>query len=239
MIKEALQYIVGLGEANLLDVEGYTYSDKPLEKVSYIPYPEPIKLKTLSSFVEYIKNFRECEMADGKAIVHVESPTKVRIYSALDKECNRDKYAIAEAELPYMEFGTFENHESFCIALQSKFVDNEDRRLLLKFAGTVQDGTVTEYGDDGVSQKATVKTGLSSKSDAIVPNPVILKPFRTFLEVDQPESAFIFRMKNGNYGVQCALFEADGGAWKIEAMKNIKEYLQEELKEVEDLVVIS
>ena len=53
MIKEALQYIVGLGEANLLDVEGCTYSDKPLEKVSYIPYPEPIKLKTLSSFVEY------------------------------------------------------------------------------------------------------------------------------------------------------------------------------------------
>ena len=123
--------------------------------------------------------------------------------------------------------------------MQSKFVDNEDRKLLLKFAGTVQDGTVTEYGDDGVSQKATVKTWLSSKSDAIVPNPVILKPFRTFLEVDQPESAFIFRMKNGNYGVQCALFEADGGAWKIEAMKNIKEYLQEELKEVEDLVVIS
>lgn len=239
MIKEALQYIVGLGEANLLDVEGCTYSDKPLEKVSYIPYPEPIKLKTLSSFVEYIKNFRECEMEDGKTIVHVESPTKVRIYSDLDKECNRDKYAIAEAELPYMEFGTFDNHESFCIALQSKFVDNEDRKLLLKFAGTVQDGTVTEYGDDGVSKKATVKTGLSSKSDAIVPNPVILKPFRTFLEVDQPESAFIFRMKNGNYGVQCALFEADGGAWKIEAMKNIKEYLQEELKEVEDLVVIS
>ena len=29
MIKEALQYIVGLGEANLLDVEGCTYSDKP------------------------------------------------------------------------------------------------------------------------------------------------------------------------------------------------------------------
>ena len=28
MIKEALQYIVGLGEANLLDVEGCTYSDK-------------------------------------------------------------------------------------------------------------------------------------------------------------------------------------------------------------------
>ena len=54
MIKEELQYIVGLGEANLLDVEGCTYSDKPLEKVSYIPYPEPIKLKTLSSFVEYI-----------------------------------------------------------------------------------------------------------------------------------------------------------------------------------------
>jgi hypothetical protein len=29
----------------------------------------------------------------------------------------------------------------------------------------------------------------------------------------------------------CALFEADGGAWKIKAMKRIKEYLEEELRE--------
>jgi hypothetical protein len=99
---------------------------------------------------------------------------------------------------------------------------------------------VAEYGDDGVSQKATIKTGLASKGEAIVPNPVRLKPFRTFTEVDQPESAFVFRMKNDNYsGITCGIFEADGGAWKREAMESVKAYLKEELKDVAGYVIIS
>lgn len=32
-------------------------------------------------------------------------------------------------------------------------------------------------------------------------------------------------------GPTCALFEADGGAWKFKAMKRIMEYLEEELRE--------
>jgi hypothetical protein len=30
-------------------------------------------------------------------------------------------------------------------------------------------------------------------------------------------------------GPECALFEADGGAWKLAAMRNIKEYLEKAL----------
>lgn len=61
-----------------------------------------------------------------------------------------------------------------------------------------------------------------------VPNPVELAPYRTFLEVEQPESQFIFRMKDGP---RCAIFEADGGAWRNQAITNIREYLKNELFE--------
>ena len=125
---------------------------------------------------------------------------------------------------------------------ERKFLDhpNTDKALLLKFAGTVEAGSVAEYGDDGISQKATVKTGIASKGDAIIPSPAILKPFRTFVEVDQPASSFIFRMKDSSVGgVQCALFEADGGAWKIDAMNSIKEYLAEALDGFDNFIVIS
>ena len=99
---------------------------------------------------------------------------------------------------------------------------------------------MAEYGDDGVSQKATVKTGIASKGDAIVPSPACLKPFRTFVEVDQPISSFIFRMKDDRCGgIQCALFEADGGAWKVSAMASIKAYLTEALKDYPDFIIIS
>ena len=119
-----------------------------------------------------------------------------------------------------------------------KFIQNNDRDLLLKFAGTVESGTVAQYGDDGVTQKATIKTGLASKGEAILPNPVRLKPFRTFLEINQPESDFIFRMREGR-GVECAIYEADGGAWQIEAMQRIKVYIQNALNDMPQFTVIA
>ncbi len=236
MIRAALEYINGLKEPTIKEIDGNTYSDKPLERISYIPYAGAIEMKTLSSFVEYIKANID-EMSD-KMIVHVVSPTEVQLYSALDTDRNREYLVEVNAELPDFRFGNFVDHESFVIALQSKFLPNTDRDLVLKFAGTVEDGTVAQYGDDGVTQKATVKTGLTSKADAVVPNPVNLIPYRTFLEVEQPASDFIFRMKS-SCGVQCAIFEADGGAWKNEAMNNIKAYLKEELADLKQFTVIS
>lgn len=236
MIRAALEYINGLKEPTIKEIDGNTYSDKPLERISYIPYAGAIEMKTLSSFVEYIKANID-EMSD-KMIVHVVSPTEVRLYSALDMDRKREYLVKVNAELPDFRFGNFIDHESFVIALQSKFVPNDDRDLVLKFAGTVEDGTVAEYGDDGVTQKATIKTGIASKTDAVVPNPVNLIPYRTFLEVQQPASDFIFRMKS-SCGVQCAIFEADGGAWKNEAMNNIKAYLKEELADLKQFTVIS
>lgn len=236
MIKEALEYIVGLKTPVINEIGGNTYSDKPLNRISYVPYASTIEMKTLSSLVEYIK--ANIDSMSEKMIIHVISPTEVHLYSSLDADRKREHLVEVNAELPDFRFGSFIDHESFVIALQSKFVSNADRDLVLKFAGTVEDGTVAQYGDDGVTQKATVKTGLASKADAVVPNPVTLIPYRTFLEVQQPASDFVFRMKSAN-GVQCAIFEADGGAWKNEAMDNIKGYLKNELADLKQFTVIS
>lgn len=240
MIKEALKYLVGMAEPNIVHVDGEVYSDKPLERISFNPKASVIEMNTLSSLMDYIKSGID-EMC-GKMIIHVVSPTKVRMYSELDAERRREYVAEVTAKVPHFDFNKFINHELFCINLQSKFIDepSTERALILKFAGTVESGSVAEYGDDGVTQKATVKTGIASKDEAIVPNPVLLKPFRTFVEVDQPESEFIFRMKQDNYdGIQCALFEADGGYWEIEAMERIKVYLEKQLEGTEGFIVIS
>ena len=140
--------------------------------------------------------------------------------------------------VPYFNFERFIEQESFCIGVQSKFKPTEDRALMLKFAGTVETGTVAEYSDDGVTQKATVKQGLTSKAEGIVPSPVKLRPYRTFLEVDQPESEFIFRMRD-THGVECALFEADGGAWQTEAIKRIKFWLKTQLNDMQNYTIIA
>ena len=107
--------------------------------------------------------------------------------------------------------------------MQSSFVDNEDKALILKVVGNVQEKNVSEAGDDGVTQTVVMKTGVATLENVIVPNPVTLAPFRTFPEIEQVDSEFVFRMQSGP---RAALFEADGGAWKNEAMRRIKEWLE-------------
>ena len=238
MTRDALQYVVGLKTAEVLDINGERYVDKDVYRVENELRAYAIQRNTLTSLVDYLKAGVDT-MAE-KMLVQVVTPTKVRVLSMLDADRKREELVDVEAMIPDFEYGRYMGNERFIIALQSKFIDNDDRALLLKFSGTVKDESIAEYGDDGVTQKATVKTGITSVGDAIVPNPVKLQPFRTFIEVTQPESAFVFRMRQADgRGVECAIFEADGGAWKNAAMKSIKEYLQNELAELPQFTVIS
>lgn len=237
-LKELVQYGNELAEPNLVERGEVTYSDKELYVVDEVLRAKPLEMSTLTSLVEYIKS--KTDESTDKMIVQVVSPEEVRLVSALDDDRKREVLADVNAQIPKVEFGRYMGHESFIVALQSKFIQDNDCELLLKFAGTVENGTVAQYGDDGVTQKATIKTGIASKGEAVVPNPVRLRPFRTFIEVEQPESAFVFRMhQDERNGVECAIFEADGGAWKNAAMKAIKEYLKFELDEYPKFTVIS
>ncbi|SET71432.1 hypothetical protein [Enterocloster clostridioformis] len=238
MTRDALQYVVGLKTAEVLDINGGKYVDKVVHRVDKELRASAIQMNTLTSLVDYLKAGVD-SMAD-KMLVQVVSPMKVRVLSMLDADRKREELVDVEARIPDFEYGRYMGNERLIIALQSKFIDNDDRALLLQFAGTVKDESIAQYGDDGVTQKATIKTGITSVGDAVVPNPVKLRPFRTFIEVEQPESAFVFRMRQAEgHGVECAIFEADGGAWKNAAMKSIKEYLQYELAELPQFTVIS
>jgi hypothetical protein len=141
-----------------------------------------------------------------------------------------------KAMLPDITIDRFINPEDFNIMIQSCFVPTDDSALLLKVAGNIQDSAVKQVGDDGVKQAVTMKTGVAQIENVIVPNPVLLSPYRTFPELKQPISKFVFRMKSGP---TAAIFEADAGAWKAEAMNRIKEYLEKELGGIENIKIIS
>ena len=115
------------------------------------------------------------------------------------------------------------------IEMQANFEMNEDLATILKVAGNVEAKTTANYGDDGVSQKTTIKQGIASKADVLVPNPVTLIPYRTFLEVQQPASQFVFRIRDDRGNPVFKIVEAEGGLWRNEAMRNIKSYLEEHL----------
>lgn len=82
-------------------------------------------------------------------------------------------------------------------------------------------------------EQAIIKTGVTTKDAAFVPNPVSLIPYRTFLEVPQPASDFVFRISEGRGGAPAfKLVAADGGLWKSQAVDNVKNYLVKALADV-------
>jgi len=234
--REALEYLVGLGEEKeiLVETQQGLFTTRSLKRVQ-MPTASALVVSTLTGFVDYIKS--NIDILPEQLLVQVKSYDEVKLYSPLNKDRDREEYIRAEAILPSnIMYDRFLGTEQFNIMLQSSFVDVGDKDVLLKYTGLVKDEAVKSVGDDGISQQVTVKTGVASVGQAVVPNPVTLAPYRTFPEVEQPQSKFIFRMQDGP---KAAIFEADGGAWRNQAIKNIKEYLGEELKGLENIKIIA
>jgi len=135
-------------------------------------------------------------------------------------------------------WGRFIDPEEFIIRAQSQFVETEDLAKIRAIVGNVKSEEVFQFSDDGISQQVTAKTGIARVENVVLPPRVKLAPYRTFVEIEQPISEFIFRAKKANETPNFALFEADGGAWRIEAMKRIKAYLEGQLEGIENVVVL-
>lgn len=198
------------------------------------PLPVPLAINTLSGVVEYIKNGVDRGSIEDGWMIHVVDPETVTVVSGLfGRAEQRREYlrATASAVLKDAEFeyGEFYDAEEFNIKLQSVFVVNDDRERVLKLVGNIKEENVRQTGDDGVTQTVTARSGIARVEDVQVPNPVTLMPYRTFREVSQPSSDFILRLRSGHGGdmPSCALFEADGGSWKLRAIQSIAAYLKE------------
>lgn len=233
-LKDALEYVVDLKDNEEKIVRSFEQSGKEyydakahdLRELEPRRYPEPLKLSSLTSLVEYVRKQMDDTGEYANLIIHVTDHDTVEVKTELDDESKRRTLAVAKAIIPNIPFGRYQDVEQFNIMLQSAFIDNGDSNLLLQFASAIKIDKGAEIADNGVSQTTTIKSGVSSLAQAKTPNPVTLKPYRTFFEVDQPESKFVFRI---NDAPGCALFEADGGIWRAAAKENIHEYLHNNL----------
>ena len=115
--------------------------------------------------------------------------------------------------------------------------ESGDYRTVAALVGNIRMENEAQTADDGMSQRVTVKDGVSTVREAIVKNPFVLYPFRTFEEVDQPASPFVLRIRKNQGGPEAALFEADGGVWRNEAVKRIGAYLENALSDIPAVVI--
>lgn len=241
MTKDYLNRILELDEPHQIMHGGRTFVDKNMYALPSEPVVKnALCTATLSSIVDYIKQAADAEvLKNGRLIIHVVGNREVTVHRELNLDKVRDHLISSEAIVSSFPFGHFMDMEQFIINLQSSFVQDENTDKLLQFVASVRQDTNVEQNDDGISQRVTTRAGILLNTASKVPNPITLRPFRTFSEVEQPKSTFVFRIKTDErMGVTMALFEADGSAWKHAAICSIRDYFTEKL-EGQDVIILA
>lgn len=228
MLKEFVQKIVSLAPPTLLQIHGLQYADRPMCLVEQPRAHAPLELMTLTGLVDAIRVKLDDLQQEGW-IIEVLNHHAVRVVSRLTNPYGKREVllSVSLADGEVFPFGRFLPREEFVIGLQSRFVHDPASLELLKTASSLETSMVVLSEDDGISQKTTVKQGIALKETITVKGRVRLRPFRTFREVEQPASEFVFRLHSKDGAVpECALFGADGGTWKLDAVLTIKHWLE-------------
>ncbi|MCS6297205.1 MAG: hypothetical protein H8K09_13295 [Nitrospira sp.] len=228
MLKELAEYLVQQSVPTTMQFDGLSYVNRTLSLMAP-PLVPKLTVSTLTGLVDAVKEPLPL-IANDAWVLWVESHKAVSVVSLRGDQYGR-RACLVRAELPEGErpfrFDTFHDRESFVIGLQSRFVPSGPLTSVLEVASALTDAQVVTSEDDGISQSTTIKRGVASlKQPITVKGRVPLQPYRTFREIEQPTSEFIFRLQSKEGVPACALFEADGGKWQLDAMLTIKAWLE-------------
>jgi len=225
LIKTALQYLLTLANAQQLQIGGREYVNGSIHPVKP-PTQNDLGISTLTAIEDYFRDNPD-KIDLTQAVIHIKSHDKVEVVSAVNGEwIQRHEYLTASTTPKQYPFGRYLSIEEFIIAVQSFFLQDDTTAMLLALVGNLSDDTAVRYQDDGITQEVTAKVGIARIGNVPLPNPVVLAPYRTFLEVAQPSSKFVFRLKKGDSGPMAMLVEADGGNWQLQCIKLIRDYLR-------------
>lgn len=212
----------------------FLYSDKELKRITDPGYAEAIQCATLQGLVDIYKAGID-GLTDADVLVQVVSPSEVRVLNRKADKFGRRKLSIAckLAVVDQFQFGKWQDPGHFIISAQQCFqrvkVQNDDGTyaqdldyVLGIAASSITADQAASSEDDGISQRVGLKRGITLKAEAVLRPRVSLAPYRTFADVDQPLTQFIFRAKFDDGSPALALFEGDGGRWKITAAASIQ-----------------
>ena len=164
------------------------------------------------------------------------SPYLVEVLSPLygEHKNRRDVVMRCAFRPEAIPFDTFLSAEDFVILLMTRFAQCDNAKLVMTLAANIRDEDSVSTADNGYGQNITVRRGIVTCGETKVENPVPLTPLRIFPEVEQPRSPFVLRFQSGEEAekkrtARVALFEADGGAWEMAAVANIRDWLRAQI----------
>lgn len=237
MLRTFVNRIVELAAPTTYEIDGRTYASEHLDLIEPPKHkPVSIDVTGLDSICKLVRN--EAKAVGRKIFIQIEKYNRVTVFSTYDEEYERSWLYRCVADTPNVTVNRFNPYENAVIELRSLYIPNNDTEYLLQLLSSITSESKVTSSDNGVTQTVEAKSGVALMQKVDIKPRVSLRPFRTFIEVDQPESEFLLRVSgDGKIG----LYEADGGVWKLEATRNVAAYFEEALKDLVesgDVVVI-
>jgi len=230
MLKEFIEHIQETALPLIREVGGSVFAVTSNGEISEIrptiDHPDTLRLNSLESLVKLVRT--EAVPYESPLYITIPDHLTVRCFGQFriaDRCFRQVYYRVVATDVPGFQDG-FREHEKAIIELRSKFATGKDSEYLLDLLSHISKESAVKTNDNGVSQTVEARRGASLMTTVAVKPRVSLRPYRTFQEVEQPESEFLLRLDgDGNVG----LFEADGGMWKLKARQTIKAFLEEQL----------
>lgn len=233
MLKEFVAHIQKTTQPLIQQIGNSTFAingdGNAREILPNIYHPDTLPLHSLEALVKMVQT--EAVNMDAPLYITIPNHLTVRCFGQPDADARyfRQVYYEAKAtDVPGFQDG-FRDQEKAIIELRSRFASGEGVDYLLDLLSRITKDSGVTTNDNGISQTVEARQGVALKSMVSVKPRVSLRPFRTFQEVEQPESEFLLRLdEEGNIG----LFEADGGMWKLTARQTVKAFLEAELADL-------
>lgn len=233
-LKDAIDRITEMARPFVMEVDGRKYCSANMREIKgQGEKPDIYQVDTLDALIQLIRT--EGAKTYEKLFVRVKDPRVVVVdsgYITTSQEYyDRASLYQATTDVPPVTYGRAMEAERAVIELQSMYAATGDRDYLLALLSHIDTSQGVSTMDNGVTQEVSVRRGVALKEQQTVQPIVHLQPYRTFLEVKQPASDFLLRIDKDGHP---ALYEADGGAWKLEAKRNIAGYLSAQLADLEE-----
>lgn len=228
MLREMMEKVESMAKPFVQEVDGQVFSNQQMIHVAdRKPMPRCIELTGLDSVCKMVRN--EAEHVGLQIFIQVKDYKSVSVFTELDEDEDRLYLYQCGADTPNVTMGVFMDYEKAVIELRSLYIPNPGTEYLLQLLSSISNESKVTSSDNGVTQKVEAKSGIALSSMVEVKPRVVLQPFRTFVEVAQPESEFLLRINDRG---QIGVFPADGGVWKLEATRNVAAYFEDKLKDM-------
>ena len=233
MLKEFIEHIQKTTQPLITTVNGSTFritdDGNVKEILPTIFHPDTLDLNSLDALVTMVRT--EASEMDAPLYIAVPDCKTVRCFGQsrdYDERCFRQIYYEAHAtDVPGWEAKTALGFEEAQIALRTRFQETPDTLYAMKLVSDISLGAKVIYNDNGIATSVTTQKGVALQTNEQIRPLVKLRPYRTFQEVEQPESIFLIRVNDRGI----SFIEADGGMWRLTARQTIKKYLEGRLEQ--------